>query len=336
MSSTGSQRPTGEQRTLLPADADTERIRSQQKLIADEVAQRYGARLTGELSDLDALQRVIDEQVFPADKTNELQSMGLCLGEVMVKQLGFHWITVEDEYGQDPAIQFGETSIIVFPLTMISKRVERGETVDVRDLYEQTKTALTTEGTEDSEENGFEERHPADTLNDGSVAKLIFFLPALVLHTAIAALAIPMLCGLAVRLLMLPYFVMRSAWATAAIYYVLAIVAGVAWSRRLDRWLFGTSRWVWIVPTLWLLVRMIGAGSFDRALSTLAHTVVGIVVFLLPFVCASGYTVGAWIRRSSGDDVAELDSAVEANAAHVPVKSIWAKTVELWRAGRRA
>jgi hypothetical protein len=94
--------------------------------------------LTGGLSDLDTLQRLLDDGVYAADKTYELQSLGLCLGEVMLKQLGFHWITVEDEYGQDPAIQYRETSIIVFPLTMVSKRVERGEAVDVRYLYEQT------------------------------------------------------------------------------------------------------------------------------------------------------------------------------------------------------
>ena len=128
-----------EQRTWPPNDADLERIRSQQKLIADEVERRYGAKLTGELADLDTLQRLLDDGVYAADKTYELQSLGLCLGEVMVKQLGFDWITVEDEYGQDPAIRFGETSIIVFPLTMVSKRVERGEAVDLQHLYEQTR-----------------------------------------------------------------------------------------------------------------------------------------------------------------------------------------------------
>jgi len=31
------------------------------------------------------------------------------------------WVTVEDEYGKDPALRFPGTTVIAFPLTMISK-----------------------------------------------------------------------------------------------------------------------------------------------------------------------------------------------------------------------
>ena len=34
---------------------------------------------------------------------------------------------VEDEKGRDPAIRIPGTTVILFPLTMISKRIERGE-----------------------------------------------------------------------------------------------------------------------------------------------------------------------------------------------------------------
>lgn len=42
---------------------------------------------------------------------------------------------VEDEFGRDPAIRVPDTSIIIYPLTMISKRVERGEEVDAFGLH---------------------------------------------------------------------------------------------------------------------------------------------------------------------------------------------------------
>jgi hypothetical protein len=45
------------------------------------------------------------------------------------------WVMVEDEHGRDPAVRLPSTSIIFFPLTMISKRIERGEKVDVFDLF---------------------------------------------------------------------------------------------------------------------------------------------------------------------------------------------------------
>jgi hypothetical protein len=45
------------------------------------------------------------------------------------------WVTVQDEYGRDPAIRDPGTTILLFPLTTISKRIERAEKVDVRQLF---------------------------------------------------------------------------------------------------------------------------------------------------------------------------------------------------------
>lgn len=61
--------------------------------------------------------------------------MGIVFGDAFVQEMGMEWVMVEDEYGTDPAVRLPGTTIIIFPLTMISKRVERGETVDVFDLF---------------------------------------------------------------------------------------------------------------------------------------------------------------------------------------------------------
>ncbi len=84
---------------------------------------------------LGTLRAIMNAEVFSPEQTYELQSMGVVLGDVFVQDMGFHWIVIEDEHGRDPAIKFQSTSVILFPLTMISKRIERGETVDVFDLY---------------------------------------------------------------------------------------------------------------------------------------------------------------------------------------------------------
>ena len=57
------------------------------------------------------------------------------MGEVFAKELGFHWVIVEDQYGRDLALQYEKTSIIIFPLTMISKRVEKGEKPNLADIF---------------------------------------------------------------------------------------------------------------------------------------------------------------------------------------------------------
>lgn len=57
-------------------------------------------------------------------KTCELQCLGIVLGDAFVQELKMEWVMVEDDGGRDPAVQPAGTTIILYPLTMISKRVE--------------------------------------------------------------------------------------------------------------------------------------------------------------------------------------------------------------------
>jgi Domain of unknown function (DUF3806) len=68
-------------------------------------------------------------------ETYKLQCLGITLGDALVQELGMEWVMVEDDYGRDPAIRLPGTTVVLFPLTMISKRVERGETVDIMELF---------------------------------------------------------------------------------------------------------------------------------------------------------------------------------------------------------
>jgi hypothetical protein len=57
------------------------------------------------------------------------------LGDAFVQELKMEWVLVEDASGRDPAVRLPGTSIILYPLTMISKRIERGDKVDVFDMF---------------------------------------------------------------------------------------------------------------------------------------------------------------------------------------------------------
>jgi hypothetical protein len=46
------------------------------------------------------------------------------LGDVFVQEMKMEWVMVEDYSGRDPAVRLPGTTIILFPLTMISKRIE--------------------------------------------------------------------------------------------------------------------------------------------------------------------------------------------------------------------
>ena len=88
--------------------------------------------------DLDYLQRVLDEDEVDSS-TYARQCLGVALGRVMAKNIdGLDWWIVQDEYGRDPCLRYGHTTLQINPLTMISKRLESGEIVSVRDLYRRT------------------------------------------------------------------------------------------------------------------------------------------------------------------------------------------------------
>jgi Domain of unknown function (DUF3806) len=89
--------------------------------------------LEGKLRLLDAILK--GNWIDPSD-TLKLQCLGITFGDALAQKLGLKWVTVEDEYGRDPALILEGTSIITFPLTAISKRIQAGEVVDVHTLFQ--------------------------------------------------------------------------------------------------------------------------------------------------------------------------------------------------------
>ncbi len=85
---------------------------------------------------LDILQTLLDRRVVSAEQTVELQAMGVVLGDLLAAELGMKWVIYEDRYGRSRALQLGSSDNFLFPITMISRRVEAGAQVDVTAVYE--------------------------------------------------------------------------------------------------------------------------------------------------------------------------------------------------------
>ena len=68
--------------------------------------------------------------------TYQLHSLGIFFGDALAQELNLHWVVVEDEFGQDPALQLEHTCLLLFPKTMLSRRMETGEHIDVFALFE--------------------------------------------------------------------------------------------------------------------------------------------------------------------------------------------------------
>jgi Domain of unknown function (DUF3806) len=102
-----------------------------------------GEELDGTNADLARLQRILDSGVIDRTATYSLQSLGIAFGKLFVNDNpGYDWWMVEDSYGRDPAIRYQRTALLAYPRTMISKRVEDGEPVDVQELYDGLRTRL--------------------------------------------------------------------------------------------------------------------------------------------------------------------------------------------------
>lgn len=127
-----------EQVITPPDDQDIERIARQLRRVSELMQQHLGRALADDESDLEAMQELLNERVLARDATYDLQCLGIVLGTCLVDAIeGIDWVIVEDELGRDPALRYLDSSLLMFPLTMISKRVEDGIEVDVRHMFEE-------------------------------------------------------------------------------------------------------------------------------------------------------------------------------------------------------
>lgn len=125
------------QNISAPTDADIRYIASlvmeSRQLVQDILGQELGVTL----ADLEKIQAVLDSGSVEPEATWALQSLGVALGKIFVENhQGYDWWMVEDEYGRDVCVRYRDTSLLFFPQTMISKRLERGEKVSVQSIYE--------------------------------------------------------------------------------------------------------------------------------------------------------------------------------------------------------
>jgi hypothetical protein len=125
-----------EQKIEGPTDEDIDYIARMLIYAAEITEEIAGIALAENLDDLDTLQRVIDSKLIDRESTQALQALGLAFGKVFVNETpGYDWWMVEDEFGRDPAIRYKETTLMAFPQTMISKRVEDDEKINLKEMY---------------------------------------------------------------------------------------------------------------------------------------------------------------------------------------------------------
>lgn len=113
-------------------------------LLGSQISEQItGHKMDASMSDLGRLQTIVDSAQIPIDSTQELESLGIVFGKVFVNATAnYDWWVMEDEYGKDVCIRYKETSLLIFPQTMLSKRIEDGAVLNVIDLFNDIRQEL--------------------------------------------------------------------------------------------------------------------------------------------------------------------------------------------------
>jgi hypothetical protein len=116
---------------------ESEWLDEQREVILEVLRDRYDTFQTPKLrSDLNAIQQIIDDEVFTADQEHEWICLGVVFGDLLANELGLQWIMQSDEYGAEPALNLEGSSILLFPRTMLIKRIEQGEEPNLDSILE--------------------------------------------------------------------------------------------------------------------------------------------------------------------------------------------------------
>jgi Domain of unknown function (DUF3806) len=101
------------------------------------VKETIGCQLNGTPNDLKLIQRVLDSGFIEREAAYPLQTLGMAFGRIITNtHLDYSWCLFEDGADMEPAIQYrGAASLLIFPRTLLSKRVKSHGTVDVIGLY---------------------------------------------------------------------------------------------------------------------------------------------------------------------------------------------------------
>jgi len=129
-----------EQLIEQPNSQDMERIATLLAMTSQMAVELGDQALDASLADLPRLQKLTDILMQADGLENQrlgLQAIGMSFGQLLANQNSdYDWWMVDDENGRDPCLRYLETNLLVFPQTLISRRVEDGEAVEVQALYQ--------------------------------------------------------------------------------------------------------------------------------------------------------------------------------------------------------
>jgi len=125
-----------EQSIRPTTDADRSRISAQVDAVLGMLRSQYGdVQLHHTEDDLHLLQRLQDDGKLQPGHEDELECVGSVFGQVLVARTPLRWVAAEWQGKRVLGLQYPNTTVIVFPNSMIAKRINRGERVEFASLF---------------------------------------------------------------------------------------------------------------------------------------------------------------------------------------------------------
>ncbi|GAB2188841.1 DUF3806 domain-containing protein [Sessilibacter sp. MAH2] len=121
---------------------DEAHLVNQRDSIDELTSLKLGTPIKGNKSDLETLQRIIDQKLIPSSDRLQLQALGVVLGDQFQREYKLEWRVYEDQLGRSRALCFPQTEHCIFPITMLSRRMEAGLSPNVSDIYAKTAESL--------------------------------------------------------------------------------------------------------------------------------------------------------------------------------------------------
>src|SRR3989304_198567 len=80
-------------------------------------------------------QRVIDAELIEPDDCDGWEALGVAFGDTLAQRVpGLAWMQVTDAWGIDAVLRYADSSLQIGASTLLLKRVEQGEVIDIAHL----------------------------------------------------------------------------------------------------------------------------------------------------------------------------------------------------------
>ena len=120
---------------------NSQELIQKEKLIQSigNIAQAIGSGLSenGNRSDLPVLEQVLEHLNWAEHGEVCFIAVGLAFGKLLAATEPLDWVKVQDEWGEEISLKLQTHEYFIHPVSMIVKRAERGEEIDLQYLFDE-------------------------------------------------------------------------------------------------------------------------------------------------------------------------------------------------------